>query len=40
MEAWCVNIFSSYMVNLNEEYVKDRCYFLKKTTEKENGRQS
>ena len=25
-EAWCVNMFSSYMVNFNEEYVKDRCY--------------
>ena len=26
-EAWCVNIFFSYMVDVNEEYVKDRCYF-------------
>ena len=31
-EAWCVNMFSSYMVNVNEEYVKDRCYFLEKNT--------
>ena len=27
------------MVNANEEYVKDRCYFLEKNTGKENDRQ-
>ena len=25
--------------NVNEEYVKDRCYFLEKNTGKENDRQ-
>ena len=39
-EAWCVNMFCSYMVNFNEEYVKDRCYVLDKNTGKENDRQS
>ena len=29
---------SSYMVDVNEEYVKDRCYFLEKNTGKENDR--
>ena len=38
-EAWFVNMFSSYMVNVNEEYVKDRCYFLEKNTGKGNDRQ-
>ena len=28
-----------YMVNVNEEYVKDRCYFLEKNTGKGNDRQ-
>ena len=27
------------MVDVNEEYVKDRCYFLEKNTGKENDRQ-
>ena len=27
-EACCGNMFSSYMVDVNEEYVKDRCFFL------------
>ena len=31
-------MFSSYMVDVNEEYVKDRCYFLEKNTGKENDR--
>ena len=31
-------MFSSYMVDINEENVKDRCYFLEKNTGKENGR--
>ena len=29
---------SSYMVDVNEEYDKDRCYFLVKNTGKENDR--
>ena len=33
-EAWCVNMLSSYMVDVNEEYVKGRCYFLEKTLER------
>ena len=27
------------MVNVNEEYVTDRCYFLEKNTGEENDRQ-
>ena len=27
------------MVNVNEEYVKDRCYFLEKNNGMENDRQ-
>ena len=27
------------MVGVNEEYVKDRCYFLEKSTGKENDRR-
>ena len=26
------NMFSSYMIDVNEEYVKERCYFLEKKT--------
>ena len=47
-EVWCVNMFSSYMTsvneeyvimtNVNEEYVIERC-FLEKNTGKENYRQ-
>ena len=37
-EAWCVNMFSSYMVSTNEEYVKDRCLSLGENTGKENDR--
>ena len=32
-------MFSSYVVNVNEEHGKDRCYFLEKNTGKENERQ-
>ena len=32
-------MFSSYMVGVNEEYVKDKCYFLEKSTGKENDRR-
>ena len=39
-EAWYVNMFSSYMVGVNEEYVKDKCHFLEKNTGKENGRRT
>ena len=24
-DVWCVNMFSSYMISVNEEYAKDRC---------------
>ena len=26
-ETWCANMFFSNMVDVNEEYVKGRCYF-------------
>ena len=29
-------MYSSFMANIYEEYVKDRCYFLKKNSGKEN----
>ena len=29
-------MFSSYMIGVNEEYVKDKCHFLEKNTGKEN----
>ena len=32
-------MFFSYMVDVNEEYVKDRCYFSEKNTGKENDRR-
>ena len=38
-EAWYVNMFSSYMVGVNEQYVKGKCYFLEKNTGKENDRR-
>ena len=38
-EAWCVNMFPSYMVDINEEYVKERCHFWGKNTGKENDRR-
>ena len=33
-------MFSSYMVDVNDEYVKDRYYSLEKNTGKENGRRT
>ena len=38
-EACCVSMFSSSMVYVNEEYVKDKSYFLERNTEKENDKQ-
>ena len=38
-EPCCVSMFSSSMVYVNEEYVKDKCYFLERNTEKENDKQ-
>ena len=32
-------MFSYGTVGVNEEYVKDRCYFLEKSTGKENNRR-
>ena len=38
-EACCVSMFSSSTVYVNEEYVKDKSYFLERNTEKENDKQ-
>ena len=38
-EACCVSMFSSSMVYVNEEYFKDKSYFLERNTEKENDKQ-